>query len=385
MREIRALLQQIQHGSTGQRLGAVQKLLSLETNEYTGDQVAVPGVVLVLLALLGPTYSGLQDGVQQGAASLLLDIVSTSQAGMETLVDCQSSHMLIQTMQCGTYTKRSCIAAILGLLSMTEWKHGQIKPEQQDTISFYATPSIVKLLSEAGAAQPECRGMLIASLESLVHGSAAVDSFVQVGGVQVLSQVFSALSENALSTLSSDPDSDDDETDMRLSEVQQLQLAALQILHRVVSCNLVGISCVVQAPILTAILSCTSSPCEELQFASLVIISALAAIPITWPAFAQVGQAWHLAVAVNSHNIQIRAKALACVRALASTFSPQEEELIVRLAGSLDRSDFGQLQPNLQQQQLAAVCTQPSVSQQSAATLSHNTTNLHTEDGTAAA
>lgn len=42
----------------------------------------MPGVVLVLLALLGPTYSGLQDGVQQGAASLLLDIVSTSQAGM---------------------------------------------------------------------------------------------------------------------------------------------------------------------------------------------------------------------------------------------------------------------------------------------------------------
>lgn len=69
---------------------------------------------------------------------------------------------------------------------------------------------------------------------------------LQVGGVQVLSQVFSALPENALSALNSDPDSDDDETDIRLSEVQQLQLAALQILHRVVCCNLVGISCVVQ-------------------------------------------------------------------------------------------------------------------------------------------
>lgn len=41
----------------------------------------MPGVVLVLVALLGPTYCGLQDEVQEGAASLLLDIVSTSQAG----------------------------------------------------------------------------------------------------------------------------------------------------------------------------------------------------------------------------------------------------------------------------------------------------------------
>lgn len=76
----------------------------------------------------------------------------------------------------------------------------------------------------------------------------------------------------------------------------------------------------------------------------------------------QVGQAWHLAVAVNSHHVHIRAKALSCVRALASTFSPQEEELIVRLAKSLDSSET--------QQQHSAVFAEPSTSEQSDATLS---------------
>lgn len=125
--------------------------------------------------------------------------------------------------------------------------------------------------------------------------------------------------------------------------------------------------------------------CSHALLWSAVAVTACNSLSQVCMVLLQVGQAWHLAVAVNSHNIQIRAKALACVRALASTFSPQEEELIVRLAASLDRSHFRQLQPNPQQQQLAAVCTQPSVSQQSAATLSHNTTSLHTEDGTAAA
>lgn len=40
MLEVRGLLQQIQHGTSGQRLGAVQKLLSLETDEYSGDQAS---------------------------------------------------------------------------------------------------------------------------------------------------------------------------------------------------------------------------------------------------------------------------------------------------------------------------------------------------------
>lgn len=46
MWEVRGLLQQIQHGVTGQRLGAMQKLLSLETDEYTGDQVEQQTVVV---------------------------------------------------------------------------------------------------------------------------------------------------------------------------------------------------------------------------------------------------------------------------------------------------------------------------------------------------
>lgn len=80
----------------------------------------------------------------------------------ETLVDCQCSHMLIQTMQCGTYTKRTCIAAILGLLSMYEreaqqqaYSANQTQPPQQDSISYYAIPSIVKLLSEAGETEQQ--------------------------------------------------------------------------------------------------------------------------------------------------------------------------------------------------------------------------------------
>lgn len=48
-----------------------------------------------------------------------------------------------------------------------------------------------------------------------------------------------------------------------------------------------------QAPILSAVLRCTSCPCEELQLASLLIISALAAIPITWAAFSQVRYPCH--------------------------------------------------------------------------------------------
>lgn len=67
---------------------------------------------------------------------------------------------------------------------------------------------------------------------------------LQVGGVQVLSQVFSIAAEDDV--FMPDLDSDDDEMDASLSESQQLQLLTLQILHRVVSCNLVGISCVIQ-------------------------------------------------------------------------------------------------------------------------------------------
>ena len=90
----------------------------------------------------------------------------------------------------------------------------------------------------------------------------------------------------------------------------------------------------------------------------------------------QLGQAWHLAVAVNSSNAHIRAQALSCVRTLAVTFSPQEEELIARLAKSLD-SSLGQ-QP---QQQHNATAAQPSNSQQSAATLSgsHPVSNTRAE------
>ena len=166
------------------------------------------------MALLGHSYSGLQDEVQQGAASLLLDIVSISQiatvvfhwpmfAGacyfsgvhtphiqnyeqpllvlhdefgstysnrlfnwfwltvciplQETLADCQCSHMLVQTLQCGTFAKRSCIAAILGLLSMCERDAQQQistvhKPQfqQRQQLSLYAISSVVKLLSTAG-------------------------------------------------------------------------------------------------------------------------------------------------------------------------------------------------------------------------------------------
>lgn len=43
-----------------------------------------------------------------------------------------------------------------------------------------------------------------------------------------------------------------------------------------------------QGTLLTAVLHCTSSPCQELQLASLKIVSALAVIPMTWPAFAAV-------------------------------------------------------------------------------------------------
>ena len=43
-----------------------------------------------------------------------------------------------------------------------------------------------------------------------------------------------------------------------------------------------------QGSVLTAVLCCTSSPCQELQLASLQIVSALAAIPMTWSAFAEV-------------------------------------------------------------------------------------------------
>ena len=84
----------------------------------------------------------------------------------------------------------------------------------------------------------------------------------------------------------------------------------------------------------------------------------------------QVGQAWHLAVAVNSTNAHIRDKALSCVRTLAVTFSPQEEELIVRLAKSLDSDNLHSHQQ--QQQQQNAVSAQVSLSQQSTATLSGN-------------
>lgn len=169
----------------------------------------------MLVALLGPSYSGLQDEVQQGAASLLLDIVSISQiatvvlhwpifAGacyyksgvrtfhiqnyeqpllalhnellssyssrlfgwlwltvciplQETLADCQCSHMLVQTLQCGTFAKRSCVAAILGLLSMCERDAQQQistvhKPQfqQREQLSLYAISSVVKLLTTAG-------------------------------------------------------------------------------------------------------------------------------------------------------------------------------------------------------------------------------------------
>lgn len=65
--------------------------------------------------------------------------------------------MLLQTMLCGTFTKRACIAAIVGLLSMCHRETEQydtavctIQPSQQDSIAFYAIPIIVKLLSEAG-------------------------------------------------------------------------------------------------------------------------------------------------------------------------------------------------------------------------------------------
>lgn len=84
----------------------------------------------------------------------------------------------------------------------------------------------------------------------------------------------------------------------------------------------------------------------------------------------QVGQAWHLAVAVSSTNAHIRGKALSCVRTLALTFSPQEEELIVRLAKSLDSDNLYDHQQQQQQQQQNAVSAQ--VSQQSTATLSGN-------------
>ena len=72
-------------------------------------------------------------------------------------MDCQCSHMLIETMLCGTFTKRACIAAIVGLLSMCQREAAQhdtavctAQPSQQDTTAFYAIPIIVKLLSEAG-------------------------------------------------------------------------------------------------------------------------------------------------------------------------------------------------------------------------------------------
>ena len=70
---------------------------------------------------------------------------------------CQCSHMLLQTMLCGTFTKRACIAAIVGLLSMCQRVAEQydtaactVQPSQQDSIAFFAIPIIVKLLSEAG-------------------------------------------------------------------------------------------------------------------------------------------------------------------------------------------------------------------------------------------
>ena len=66
----------------------------------------------------------------------------------------------------------------------------------------------------------------------------------QVGGVQVLSDILSTSAETVPST--QDLESDDDESSSGISEVQQLWLLALQILHRVVACNLVGISCVIQ-------------------------------------------------------------------------------------------------------------------------------------------
>ena len=66
----------------------------------------------------------------------------------------------------------------------------------------------------------------------------------QVGGVQVLSDILSTSAETVPSM--QDLESDDDESSNGISEVQQLWLLALQILHRVVACNLVGISCVIQ-------------------------------------------------------------------------------------------------------------------------------------------
>ena len=85
----------------------------------------------------------------------------------------------------------------------------------------------------------------------------------------------------------------------------------------------------------------------------------------------QVGQAWHLAVAISSSNAHIRDKALSCVRTLAGTFSPQEEELVVRLAKSLDTEDIHDHQQQ-QHQPHNAVSAQVSLSQQSTATLSGN-------------
>lgn len=62
--------------------------------------------------------------------------------------------------------------------------------------------------------------------------------------MQVLSQ---SLSRTAVVTQHiQELESDDDETNAGVSEVQQLWLMALQILHRVVSSNLIGISYVTQ-------------------------------------------------------------------------------------------------------------------------------------------
>ena len=43
-----------------------------------------------------------------------------------------------------------------------------------------------------------------------------------------------------------------------------------------------------QTPLLTALLRCTSSPTMEVQLAALNILSMLAPMPFTWPAFTKV-------------------------------------------------------------------------------------------------
>ena len=91
------------------------------------------------------------------------------------------------------------------------------------------------------------RGLhILAELNTCFHCTCG---FWQAGGVQVLSQLLPRAA--VTNQHGQELESDDEETNAGISEVQQMGLIALQVLHRVISSSLIGISYVIQVSCLS--------------------------------------------------------------------------------------------------------------------------------------